>query len=202
LSSSYNLDLIKQALVESWQDDENFYLLPYRSKKSGKGLNNPVTDFVLAFKGGVLNARSIALEIMMISMAKIESKLRNSLGCRYVICAPGHSKGFANQAAEELWQSMSLKRRWITPLPRTLERTESVQKAAYARARGESAPGYYDHMQTIKYNDSTLRTTNANFILFDDVLTTSGTAQACRDIIRKATGCKRVIGVFLGKTER
>jgi len=202
LSPSYNLDLITQALVERWEDGQNFYLLPYPSRKSGRRLNNPLTDFVLAFKNGAPNAVAIAFEILTVSLAKIQSKLRDNLGCRYVACIPGHRKGFANPAAEALWRRVSEQHDWLTPLPKALERTETVPKAAYARARGEEAPDYDDHMRTIKYNENALRKAGGNFILFDDVLTTSGTSRACRDIIRKATKCERVIAVFLAKTER
>jgi hypothetical protein len=200
LSPSYNLDLIKQALVEKWQDGENFYLLPYPSRRSGRGVNNPVTDFVLAFKNRVPDAVALALQIVTSSIARIESTLRDNLGCRYVVCIPGHRKGFANPAAEALWHSLSLQRKWFAFLPHALERTETVPKAAYARARGEPAPTYDDHIRTIKYNESALRKADGNFIMFDDVLTTSDTSQACRDIIKKATKCKRVIGVFLART--
>jgi len=37
--------------------------------------------------------------------------------------------------------------------------------------------------------------------MLDDVFTTSETARACRDILKKHSGCRGVIGLFVGRTD-
>ncbi len=38
-------------------------------------------------------------------------------------------------------------------------------------------------------------------LLMDDVRTQGNVSSACRDILIEKSGCKRVIGIFLGRTE-
>jgi len=37
--------------------------------------------------------------------------------------------------------------------------------------------------------------------MLDDVFTRSETALACGDILKKRSGCQRVIGLFVGRTD-
>jgi adenine/guanine phosphoribosyltransferase-like PRPP-binding protein len=75
-----------------------------------------------------------------------------------------------------------------------------VRKAAYAPP-GER-PGYFDHVRTIQYDGPRLNLNGKSVILFDDLLTRGDTSMACQKIIADATGCSRVIGIFLGRTLR
>lgn len=200
VSPSFDENLIRASLSEQWEGKEDFYLLLYPSLRSGRGVNNPVTAFVLSFKEGGKVARAIAETVALQGFQKIEKRLRDEFQCKYIVCVPGHNKGFASFASEELCKSLARTFGWLTHLPRALERTETVPKAAYARARGRPAPGYSEHLRTICYRDSPLRK-DGGFILFDDVLTRANTSRACRDIIRNATKCKTVIGFFLARTQ-
>jgi len=56
-------------------------------------------------------------------------------------------------------------------------------------------------MQTISNPFATLDRScqrGNGILMLDDVFTTSETARACRDILKKRSGCRGVIGLFVG----
>lgn len=175
-------------------DFPNFSVLPYRSKRSGKA--DQISEFVLAFKAGATSAVQIAVQVAGDELDKKKARLLDTVG--YIVCAPPHSKGFASPSSEFFCEQIA-NRFSLTHIPRALERTKSVRKAAYAPPG--QRPTYQDHLDSIRYAGPSLDLRGRGILLFDDVLTHGDTSGACRDILISATGCNLVVGLFLARTQ-
>lgn len=172
----------------------NFSVLPYRSKRSGRA--DDISRFVLAFKESVEAAVEIAIQVVGDELERKRGLLLNAVS--HIVCAPPHSMGFASASNELLCERLA-KRFSLTHIPRALERIKPVRKAAYAPP-GER-PTKEDHLNSIRYAGSALDLRGKGILLFDDVLTSGVTSDACRDILEAATHCKVVIGLFLARTQ-
>lgn len=171
-----------------------FSVLPYRSRRSGRA--NQISEFVLAFKAGVDSAVKIAVQVVGDELDKKKGRLLYAVS--HVVCAPPHNRGFASPSSEFFCEQIA-NRFSKTYIPRALERTKSVQKAAYAPPG--QRPTYSDHLDSIRYAGPSLDLRDRHILLFDDVLTSGDTSDACRDILITATGCKVVVGLFLARTQ-
>ncbi len=186
---------IRKSVLSQWEG-EDLYILPYPTKRSGK--NNGVTDFILDFKAG--NPRAVALGTrLLVEAAESYERAFREASCSHIMAAPPHSVGKANAPSEVACKLMGDALN-VRHLIGALARTEKVQKAAWAPP-GER-PGYFDHIRTIQYDGPDLKLRGKSVILFDDVLTKGNTSMACRKIITDATGCTKVLGIFLGRTPR
>jgi len=172
----------------------NFSVLPYRSKRSGKA--DQTSQFVLAFKEGVESAVQIAIQVVGDELEKKQGRLLSDIS--HIVCAPPHKKGFASASSEFFCEQVA-KRFSLTHMPRALERTKSVPKAAYAPPG--QRPTYGDHLDSIRYAGPAIALSGRGILLFDDVLTSGDTSDACRDILIAATRCKVVVGLFLARTQ-
>lgn len=192
---NYKVEDLRKELLAQWVGDDLF-LLPYFSKRSGK--DNFVTDFILDFKSGALQAIRIAAEVAAGAIYSMETKIRHTCCCRYILSIPSSRKGTSNKPSEALCSSLSQTFPWLSHLPGALVRTATVAKSAYSRP-GER-PSYKDHLKTIRYVGPRLER-NKGIIMFDDVFTRGETSSACRDILKKTTQCKAVLGLYLGRTQ-
>lgn len=192
--SPYDLNVIKKAVKATWETPDDFYVLSYPPVRRG----DAVTSFVLDFKENKSGATAIALDIMVEQLENTQSELRDKRQCRYIVCIPGHEKGFGSIAGDSMCRDLSARYPWLVFLEGALERTKTVPKAARAK-RGERT-NYEKHVETIRFNDSALRKSDEGIIMFDDVYTKGDTSRACRDIIRRATKCSSVTGLFLSRT--
>jgi predicted amidophosphoribosyltransferase len=186
---------IRASIIAEW-DGADFYVLPYYSKRSGR--NNEVTEFILTFKNNWSAEVALASSLVVDTLAASEEKLKDIFRCQYVLAAPSSRRGFAGNAAESVCAAIA-RRFGLTHLRGALERTVTVPKSAYA-APGER-PDYERHLETIKYVGPDLNLRGKGVILFDDVYTRGETSSACRTILKNATRCSYVIGVFLGRTQ-
>jgi predicted amidophosphoribosyltransferase len=186
---------IRASIIGEW-DGADFYVLPYRSKRSG--LNNEVTDFILDFKKNWASQVALSSSIVVETLAQHEKRLKHTFHCEYVLAAPSSRRGFAGIPSESVCAAIA-RRFGLAHLRSSLERTVTVPKSAYA-APGER-PDYERHLETIKYVGPDLNLRGKGVILFDDVYTRGETSSACRTILKNAARCSYVIGVFLGRTQ-
>jgi len=187
---------IRKNLLCQW-DGDDLYVLKYFSKRSG--LANPVTSLILRFKENDEAAVTTVIQLITTEFEKIEVTLRDERLCRYIISIPSSTAKRSNVPCERVCRALAKKFDWLTHIPDALVRIETVQKSAFA-APGER-PDYEEHMRTIKYKASSLHLNKESFIILDDVKTRGETSRACREILIGATGCKTVVGVFLGRTQ-
>jgi hypothetical protein len=191
---AYNEQEIRSSLLTQWYGDD-LCVLPYRSKRSGA--NDAITDFILHFKWDYPQAVALGTKLIVEVAAYVEDIFRKA-ACECILAAPPHSVGKAKPPSEAACKALA-DAFHLKHLIGALERTETVQKAAYAR-RGER-PTYSDHLRTIRYDGPKLNLKGKGVILFDDLLTRGDTSIACRQIITDATGCAKVLGIFLGRTQ-
>lgn len=186
---------MRKSLLCQWGGDD-LCILPYRSKRSGN--NDGVTDFILAFKAGDPQAVALGTKLLVQAAESFQGVFREAK-CGYIMAAPPHTAGKANTPSEVACTALAdtLELRHLLG---ALERTETVQKAAWAPP-GER-PGYFDHIRTIEYDGPRLNLKGKGVVLFDDLLTRGDTSMACAKIITDATGCSKVLGIFLGRTQR
>jgi predicted amidophosphoribosyltransferase len=188
----YELKEIAKAALWRWAGDD-YYVLSYPPKRK----RTIATDFVLDFKNDDQEAVAIATALIRMAITNMEPVLKKNQ-CKYMVSIPPCTAGKSNIPCERVCKALGQYFDWIQHLPGALQRTRSVCKSAYA-APG-NRPTYDDHRSSIAYT-SVVQEQAASFIMFDDVITKGTISRACRDILIQKTRCKRVIGVFLGRTE-
>jgi predicted amidophosphoribosyltransferase len=188
----YDPKQIEAATLSRWFGHD-YYILSYPPVSRGRTV---VTDFVLDFKANQEEAVALATRIILAHINKIQARLQEAL-CEYAVSIPPHTAGSINVPCEGACLAVTKRFKWITHLPMALWRTKSVQKASYA-SRGQR-PTYDDHRASIEYRGP-IRSNAASFIMLDDVFTKGNVSRACRDILMEEANCKRVIGIFLGRT--
>jgi predicted amidophosphoribosyltransferase len=191
----YDRKAISESLLAVWEG-YNFLLLRYFTKRSGK--NNDATAFILAFKENWPKAVKLASKMMIEGLTPYAGRLRDKLKCRYIVAAPPHSQGVAGEQSESLCEAVA-EHFTLKHLPGALERTKTVQKAAYAGPGGRATR--QEHEESIRWVGPALDLRKEGIILFDDVLTRGDTSEACGAVIRRATKCALITGIFLGKTQ-
>jgi hypothetical protein len=192
----YDQKAISENILAEW-DGNKFLLLRYFTKRSKK--NNEATELILGFKENWPNAIKIASKMMSDHLGVHERRLSDKLRCCYILAAPPHSQGKAGLASEYMCATLASRFSFLTHLEGALERTKTVQKAAYAPPG--QRPGYQEHFESIRYVGPKLDLRTRGVIVFDDVLTKGDTFEACGDIVKNATRCASVVGVFLGRTQ-
>ena len=80
----------------------------------------------------------LASKMMIESLAPYEERLRDKLKCRYIVAAPPHTQGKAGEQSEALCKAVAEHFTFLKHLPGALERTQTVQKAAYAGPGGRA----------------------------------------------------------------
>jgi len=116
----------------------------------------------------------------------------------YLVALPGHKAGSVNAPCE--WLCAELARafpRRLVHLKQALRRVTDVEKSATAPPGRR--PTSADHIRSIRYVGQQTNP-NVRIIMVDDVLTRGETARACRAILRNATGCTNVRGLFVART--
>jgi predicted amidophosphoribosyltransferase len=172
------------------QDD--YYVLSYPPKRR----RTIATDFILDFKNNNEEAVTIAAELILAGVKKIEPILKQYLG-KYVVSVPPSRAQRLNIPCERVCMAIERDFDWLRHLPGALRRTTGVRKSAYAQPH--ERPTYEDHLQSIEYSGA-VRATGKSIVMLDDVRTQGNVSSACRDILVEKTGCQRVIGIFLGRT--
>jgi predicted amidophosphoribosyltransferase len=192
---SYSADDISADLLHSWEGDDIF-VVKYWPKRSPEA--DDTTRLVLDFKKGARESSELAASLVLAALGRFELRLRDQLRCRAIISIPSHSKGVSNRPGERLCERVASAISWLDHYEGALVRTETVPKSAWA-PRGER-PGEEDHYRSIEYRGPTSSLRRSSIIMFDDVITRKATSAACRRIVQEATGCRKVIGVYLGRT--
>src|SRR5438094_7288194 len=102
--SDYDEADIRSSVLAYW-DGDDFCVLPYHSKKSGR--MTPVTEFILSFKSGQHWAVTLATKLIVEVVAPFaESRLR-TLKCQYVLAAPPHNVGKAKHSSESVCKALA-----------------------------------------------------------------------------------------------
>jgi len=192
---AYSTDDIEGDILQRWEEDD-FYVLRYWPKKSEYA--NDTTRLILDFKRNRAEAFKIAVDLILSSIRKFEEEFGEKFKCRKIVSIPPSKAGRGNVPGERVCAILGEKFSWLTHLPNALVRIESVRKSAWAPP-GER-PDYDDHIRTIRYQGPQCRLTANSILMFDDVITRKATSKACRNILLNATHCRRIIGIYLGRT--
>lgn len=163
---------------------------------------NDITSLMLDFKKGYAGPVKYVTDAVLYAVRMNQERLRDEEGCRYIVCAPSHAPGAApnTSACEQVAAAVAGEFDWLTHLPGALVRIEEVQKSSTA-GPGER-PTREDHIRTIRYAGPSMRIPQASFLLLDDVVTRGETVAACKHVLRHATTCRNVVGLFVGRTVR
>jgi hypothetical protein len=191
----YDRKAIGRDMLFEWTDDD-YYLLLYFPKSSTH--RDPVTNFILDFKRNDDEAVRMATGLFLSAIESMEHDLRDIRHCSYVVAIPHSAALRPNEPCERVCSAVANKFQWLKHLPDSLVRIEPVQ-SSHLTAAGNK-PTYADHLRTIRYRGQQI-SDGANIIMFDDILTRRVTSRACRDILKQATSCKLVVGMYLGRTQ-
>jgi hypothetical protein len=192
----YNIVLIRENTISRWEGDD-FCLLRYVPKRLEK--ETETTRLILDFKRDNPEAVQVAVSLLVSAIKGMEAEFRDKRLCRYVLAIPPSSAGRPRPSAERACFEIADTFNWLTYLRGALIRASSLQKSATSPP--EERPTYEDHIRTISYNGPRIPAGDNNILMFDDILTKGTTSKACRDILKQATGCNLVTGLYLGRTE-
>lgn len=167
--------------------------IPWRSSR-----RNEITNLILDFKKNNV-AAVVQIQMDMIrAFYSLVPYLRDSLCCRYIVSIPSSREGIQNTPCEEVCVALAAVFPWLSHLPGALQRVITVQKSS--QAEPGLRPIYTTHLNSIRYAGPSLNAAEQTIIMVDDVITRGETSKACRDILKQATHCNRVLGLFVGKT--
>jgi predicted amidophosphoribosyltransferase len=177
-------------------ENDSLFLYEYIPWRSSR--RNEITNLILEFKKNNADA-VVQIQMDMIkAFYSLVPYLRDNLCCRYIVSIPSSREGFQNTPCEEVCIALAAVFPWLTHLPGALQRIITVQKSS--QAEPGSRPTYTTHLNSIRYTGPSLHTIGQTIIMVDDVITRGETSKACRDILKQATHCNRVLGLFVGKT--
>lgn len=169
-------------------------LIKYLPKRGGQVLA-PVSGLVLDFKQ---NKQLALWKVKDLAFEALDDEELEEFRQGYLVTIPGHEARSINRPCEYLCAELAkVYPRQLVHLKQALQRTITVAKSATAYYG--QRPGYTDHIASIRYAGPRLDP-NERIIIVDDVLTRGETSRACRDILRKATGCTDVLGLFVART--
>lgn len=175
---------------------DDISLLAYQPVSSyGKNEKNKL---ILSFKDNHTTAVQYVTDIVLQLFTKNEKMYQHELGFRYVVSIPSSTAGRTNAPCERICSVLAQRFSWLTHIPHALERVQSVLQSH--RVRYEERLKCFQHMQTIQYTGPALHIPNESFVMLDDIITFGETSKACRRILKRETECKRVIGLFVGRT--
>ncbi len=138
-------------------------------------------------------------KITIAAFSQAEDDLRD-WGCYYIVAIPPSNAETTNAPCEAVCAALADHFDWLTYLPGALKRVTTVPKSATAGKEGRPRTTYEEHVNSIRYVGPSIVARNQSIIMVDDVLTLGATSQACRTILTQATGCKQVLGFFIGRT--
>jgi predicted amidophosphoribosyltransferase len=188
----YDRKEIASTALWRWERDD-YYVLSYPPKRR----RTLATDFILDFKNNNEAAVTFAAELILTAVKKIEAILKEHL-VQYVLSVPPSGAGHFNIPCERVCMAIERDFDWLTHLPGALRRTTSVRKSAWSAPY--ERPTYDDHRRSIEYIGA-IRAPGKSILMLDDVRTQGNVSGACRDILIEKSKCKRVIGIYLGRTE-
>ena len=194
-NTKYDQKAIGHHMLFEWTGDD-FCLLKYLSKRSGR--SNSVSRFILDFKNNYDEAVDLVVNLFISAIQGTEKELRDARHCRYIVSIPPSAASAPSVRCERVGKAVAGKFPWLTHLPEALVRTKTVRSSHLCPP--EERPTYTDHMSTIEYRGPQI-TKDSNLIMLDDLLTAGATSSACRDILKKATSCAMVAGMYLGRTQ-
>lgn len=215
--------------LAEWRGDD-FALFTYPSKwRERFQPRNDTTRLLLDFKEGDDEAIDLVATWMTRALAGQEARLRDTLGCRYIVSAPTSSSTRVNVGCERLCAELADSFDFLEHIEGGLVRTLDVEPshlggrhtvedhiatidyAGPAVAPGTTADLYCaEHDKWFRkrsgyawhfeHNEHVAATAGA-FILVDDIVTNVRTSEACRRVIQQATGAERVVCLFVGRTQ-
>jgi hypothetical protein len=183
--------------MEWFQDILSFTLIKYFPRKGNSPDIPSSTKLVWGFKDNLPLALSKVRDLAFEALRDYEDFEEFRWG--YLVVLPSHSAGSINMPCEYLCAELA--RAYpgqLVHLKQALRRTTTVERSATAPAG--QRPTYIEHKNSIVY-DGPKVSSGAKIIMVDDVLTRGETSNACRDILKRATGCKDVRGFFVAKTQ-
>ena len=172
---------------------DDYYILSYPPTRRA----TIATEFILDFKKNNEEAVGIAKQFYLRAAKEIEGALKE-FDNTYVVAIPTSKVGKINVPCERMCEAIALEVKSVRHIPFALRRIKTVPKSAYAAPH--ERPTFEDHRESIEYAGR-LQDKKSSVIMIDDVITQGNVSNACRDILISGIGCKRVIGVFLGRTE-
>jgi len=178
---------LRASVSEGWFDSRRkFALFQY----------TPSRHAVIAFKEGNEEALAELGQWVLGTLPGIRSWLA-SASVRYIVSAPRHVVGgFA--PGEAICAQLAAGLPGLEHLPGALVRTTETPSAYQS---GADRLGVAAHLETIRYVGPPLNQVHPfGIILFDDVHTSGATSAACELVLRLATGCDTVLGLFLSRT--
>jgi hypothetical protein len=188
-------DNLGRKRIDYWSEDNLslslFHYVPGRS-----GQTDEATQFILRFKE--CDSAFLPAALMQVHSA-LENHLENwksEFDCRYVVPVPSHRAHEVSPSSKLMCRFIVQSFPWLKYPEELLFRAESVTPAhlAYPGQRPTST----EHFQSLGCDKVDLG--GAGLILFDDIVTTGDTSQACRRRLQKDTRCGEVVRLFLGKT--
>jgi predicted amidophosphoribosyltransferase len=185
---------VKHDLLWQWQDQDFavFWYRPIRSKH-----RDAITDLILDFKTYNPDVVEAMQNIMVRAVEAHEERLRVTQCCRYILAIPPSTAGERSHPCEDVCAMVTRRHPWLTHLPGALQRTQTVQKSSWS-SPGDR-PDEEQHLRTIRYAGPVLDA-GAGIILVDDIITRGATSGACRKVLRRATPCLSMPGMYLGRT--
>ena len=172
------------------------YLTLIQYTQYNRRIYSPGTKLILDFKQYQTRALKKVRDLTLQVLRDYEGMEEFRYG--YLVALPGHKAGSVNAPCE--WLCAELARafpRRLVHLKQALRRVTDVEKSATAPPGRR--PTSADHIQSIRYVGQQTNP-NVRIIMVDDVLTRGETARACRAILRNATGCTDVRGLFVART--
>jgi predicted amidophosphoribosyltransferase len=194
MASTYSEEELDTAIL-AVREGADYCLLTYPPKRR----MNDVSKLIWDLKENQPQAIRKVVEILVPHFRSWEKQIGDIDKCRYVLTIPGHEKGKQNLGCDAVANSLCDVFKWLKHIPNGLRRVKTVAKAAHAGSLADR-PTYEDHRDSIEYDGPSVER-GVGILMLDDVLTTSETSTACRDILLEESGCKRVTGLFIGKTQ-
>jgi hypothetical protein len=188
-------DDIAQKRIDYWDEDNlSLSLFDYLPGRSGQ--TDEVTQFILRFKECDSACLPVALMQVHDALGKYLERWKREFDCRYVVCVPSHLAHEVSPSSKLMCRFIVQMFPWLKYPEQLLFRAESVTPAhlAYPGQRPTST----EHFQSLGCDKLDLD--GAGLILFDDIVTTGDTSQACRRRLQRDTRCGDVVRLFLGKT--
>jgi predicted amidophosphoribosyltransferase len=184
----------KRSVCWSWEN-ESLSLFVYRTVGSGQA--DEVTRFIHAFKASRDHEcfKAAIVEVYDAARESIEEwKTDEKINCRYVVPVPSSRareiSGYSKDMCKFIASTFHLEYREALFRERTVP---SSHMATY----GEGL-SVRDQFDSLACRESNLA--GAGVILFDDVLNTGNTSQACRWRLQDDAKCGKVIRLFLART--
>ena len=181
--------------IDYWDEDNlSLSLFWYRPVKSGQA--DKATQFILCFKESGEACLSSAPVQVYEALGSFAADWKREFGCRYIVPVPSHLACHISPSSKLVCRFIVRMFPWLQYPEELLFRRENVTPAhlAYPGQRPTST----EHFQSLGCDNADLG--GAGLILFDDIVTTGDTSQACIRRLQQDAKCGKVVRLFLGKT--